>query len=159
MFEIIVVPLDGSRLAEESLPIAEEVARRFDSRLVLAQAVESLAQRLVQPPVVMEAPASTAMSVEVLQKAVDAEKSAAHAYLSGMKERMGGAGIDVEAFVGEGPATDVILEVAREQGAGLIVMTTHGRGGLGRLVFGSVADGVLKRSEVPVLLRRSKGVD
>jgi nucleotide-binding universal stress UspA family protein len=57
--------------------------------------------------------------------------------------------------VAEGEAADAIVEQAAENGANLIIMSSHGRGGLGRLVFGSVADAVLRHSPVPVLLLRS----
>jgi nucleotide-binding universal stress UspA family protein len=156
MFETVVVPLDGSELAEEALETAEALAARFESRLVLVQAVDSLAMRMSQPPAMMESPAAAAASVNVLQSALDAEKDAAHKYLGPLRDRLADGGRKVEAYVGEGPAVDVILSVAREQSAGVIVMSTHGRGGLGRLVFGSVADGILRHSEIPVLLVRSR---
>jgi nucleotide-binding universal stress UspA family protein len=104
----------------------------------------------------MESPAAAAASVNVLQSALDAEKDAAHKYLGPLRDRLADGGRKVEAYVGEGPAVDVILSVAREQSASVIVMSTHGRGGLGRLVFGSVADGILRHSEIPVLLVRSR---
>ncbi|HXH20470.1 MAG TPA: universal stress protein [Dehalococcoidia bacterium] len=156
MFETILVPLDGSDLAEEAIDPAGELARCFGSRIVLVQAVDSLAMRMSQPPAIIEAPAAAAASVDVFQSALEAEKEGAHRYLAEVRDRLAAGGGRVEAFVGEGPATDVILSVAREQGAGVIVMSTHGRGGLGRLVFGSVADGILRRSETPVLLIRSR---
>jgi nucleotide-binding universal stress UspA family protein len=61
-------------------------------------------------------------------------------------------GLDVEAHFVEGVAADVIFEAAKAARANLIVMSTHGRGGLGRFVYGSVADEVLRRVPVPVLL-------
>lgn len=155
MFETIVVPLDGSEHAEEALGRAVEVAKKFESRLILVQAVESMAQRLSQPPGVLESPTATAASVDVLQTAIDAEKEAARKYLGDWRDRLTSEGLKVEAFVGEGAAADVILGLGKDQGADLIVMSTHGRGGLGRLFFGSVADAVLRHSEVPVLLVRT----
>jgi nucleotide-binding universal stress UspA family protein len=62
----------------------------------------------------------------------------------------------LQAYVAEGHAAEAILSLAEEQGAGMIVMSTHGRGGLARAVFGSVADAILKRSHIPVLVIRSK---
>jgi nucleotide-binding universal stress UspA family protein len=156
MFETIVIPLDGSELAEEALAAALEVAHKFEAKLVLVQAVDTLAQRMSQPPSLIDSPASAAASVEVLQSALDAEKEMAHHYLGALRDKLAAQGVRVEAFVGEGLAADVILTVAREQTAGLIVMSTHGRGGLGRLVFGSVADAVLRHSQTPVLLIRSR---
>jgi len=156
MFDKIVVPLDGSELAEEALGKAQELATKLQSSLILVQAVDTLAQRMSAPPALMESPAAAAASVELLQAALEAEKEAAHKYLGRLRERLAAGGLKPEAFVGEGSAANVILEVASEQKADLIVMSTHGRGGLGRLVFGSVADAVLRRSAVPVLLIRSR---
>jgi nucleotide-binding universal stress UspA family protein len=156
MFETILVPLDGSDLAEQALEPAAELARKLESLLVLMQAVDSLAQRLSKPPMVMETPSSAPVTVEIMQEALDAEKGAAKAYLAGLEQRLLSTGVKVEAFVAEGPAADAILSVAQDQGAGMIVMSTHGRGGLLRVVFGSVADAILKRSHIPVLVIRSQ---
>lgn len=159
MFDTIVVPLDGSDLAEAALAQASELAVRIQSKLILVQAVDSLAQRMSQPPSLMESPGAAAASIDLLQEALDAEKESAEKYLSGKRDALAGQGVKAEAYVGEGPASDVILRLAADKGAGLITMSTHGRGGLGRLVFGSVADAILRHSQVPVLLIRSKKAD
>jgi nucleotide-binding universal stress UspA family protein len=102
----------------------------------------------------MESPATAVANVELIQKMTEAEQSDAHSYLDALRDKVGA---DVEALVVEGDAADAIVETASAKQAGLIVMSSHGRGGLGRLVFGSVADAVLRRSPVPVLLLRSRG--
>jgi nucleotide-binding universal stress UspA family protein len=154
MFDTIIVPLDGSELAETVLEPAAELARKFEGRLVLLQAVESLAQRQIQPPAMMESPAAAAANFELIERAVKAERAAAEQYLTGIRERLRGEGLSVDAMIAEGDAADSILRLAEEQNASLIAMSTHGRGGLGRLVFGSVADAVMRRSHVPILLLR-----
>lgn len=154
MFETIIVPLDGSELAETVLRRAREVARKFGSRIVLVQAVESLAQRQLQPSAMLEPPAAAAANFELLEKAVKAEKEAAEKYLAEVRDRLRADGLNVEAMIAEGDAADSILKLAEDEGADLIAMSTHGRGGLGRLVFGSVADAVLRRTHCPVLLLR-----
>jgi nucleotide-binding universal stress UspA family protein len=160
MFEVIVVPLDGSELAEEALAKGAELAGKLNSRLILVQAVDSLAQRMAQAPAVLEAPSAAAASIEIIQEALDAEKEAGEKYLASKREQTVAGGLAaVEAYVGEGPASEVILKLVEDKGASLIVMSTHGRGGLGRLVFGSVADAVLRHSMVPVLLIRSQQED
>ncbi len=156
MFETIVVPLDGSQLAEAVLPGVSDLARKLGSKVLLVQAVETLAQRLVAPPDVLESPAAAAANITALEQAIAGEKEAAKRYLSQVGSRLKSEGVDVESFIGDGSASDVILNLATERGAGLIAMSTHGRGGLGRLVFGSVADAVLRHSGVPVLLIRSQ---
>jgi nucleotide-binding universal stress UspA family protein len=69
--------------------------------------------------------------------------------------RLEAAGVAVERRRLDGPAGESVVAAAREGGADLIAMTTHGRGGLGRLVMGSVADYVLQHAPCPVLLVRS----
>jgi nucleotide-binding universal stress UspA family protein len=159
MFETIIVPLDGSELAEQALDRAAELAAKVKARVVLVQAVESLAQRMTSPPAVMESPAAAAASVEILQEAIDAEKEQAEHYLAGVRDKLTARGLQAEAYVGEGAASDVILKLAQDKQSDLIVMSTHGRGGLGRLVFGSVADAILRHSQVPVMLVRVKKAD
>jgi nucleotide-binding universal stress UspA family protein len=152
MFETILVPLDGSELAERALAAALELKAKFGSRLILVRSVEPASHHLVQAPGVMESPAAAVANVELIQKMTEAEQSEAHTYLGALRDKLGA---DVEALVIEDDAADAIVQTAAEKQAGLIVMSSHGRGGLGRLVFGSVADAVLRRSPVPVLLLRS----
>ena len=153
MFETILVPLDGSGLAEEALSVADELKSKFSSRVILLRSVESASHHLVQAPGVFESPAAAVANVELIQKMTQAEQSEARAYLEAVRTRLGG-GSEVEALIVEGEAADAIVDTADEHHASLIVMSSHGRGGLGRLVFGSVADAVLHRSHVPVLLIR-----
>jgi len=96
-----------------------------------------------------------ASNVEAIEEAMKSEEETGSRYLAAVKERLASQGVKAETFVGEGSPSDVILDLARQQGADLIAMTTHGRGGLGRLVYGSVSDAVLRHSTVPVLLFRS----
>jgi nucleotide-binding universal stress UspA family protein len=151
MFETIIVPLDGSELAELALGPASEIAKKFGSKLILLRAVEPASHRLAQSPMIMEAPAAAAMNVELLEEAFEAERKDALEYLAAkrgaqpVQER-------VEDRVVEGEPVDAILDAAKQSAGSLIVMSTHGRTGLARIVFGSVADAVLRRSPVPVLL-------
>jgi nucleotide-binding universal stress UspA family protein len=155
MFETIIVPLDGSELAEAALTPALELNKRLGSRLLLLRAIESEAQRLTQAAIFADQPAAAAANVEMVEKVVAAEREEATQYLAALKQRLGGEA-RVETMIGEGPAADVIKSTAVETPGALIVMSSHGRGGLGRLVFGSVADAVLRESGVPVLLLRSQ---
>jgi nucleotide-binding universal stress UspA family protein len=85
---------------------------------------------------------------------LEAEQSAARDYLDGVVARLQQHGLQVDAEHPEGHAADVIVRRAGELGVSLILMTTHGRSGLGRVVFGSVADSVLRHAACPVLLVR-----
>ncbi|MPZ49155.1 MAG: hypothetical protein GEU75_07630 [Dehalococcoidia bacterium] len=153
MFESILVPLDGSELAESALDAALELKIKLGARLLLVRSVEPASHHLVQAPGVFESPSAAVANVEMIQKMVEAEQSEAHSYLDAVHTRLDG-GSDIEALVVEGDAAQVIVEMAEQHKVGLIVMSSHGRGGLGRLVFGSVADAVLRQSHVPVLLLR-----
>ena len=152
MFETILVPLDGSELAETALTPALELKPKFNSKLILLRAVEPASHHLVQAPGVFESPSAAVANVELIQKMTEAEQEEARTYLEKVRQRVGGD--NVEAILVEADATDAIVETAQERGAGLIIMSSHGRGGLGKLIFGSVADGVLKHSKTPVLLIR-----
>src|SRR5687767_2106149 len=82
----------------------------------------------------------------------------AEAYLQGVAERARAAGVaQVETSVWYGPASDAIVAAARVRGIDLIVMSSHGRSGLGRLIFGSVAETVLRGTTTPILLIRPNG--
>ena len=150
-YRTILVPLDGSPAAEQALPHAEAQARRFDASLVVLRAVSARAPlgavtpgaaALVHPAGVMEASA-----------AADEREEAAR-YLRNAAEALSGRGVAAVPEPELGDPADAILRRARELPADLIVMTSHGRGGLTRAVFGSVADRVLRDTPCPVLVVR-----
>jgi universal stress protein A len=90
---------------------------------------------------------------------IEAEEESAEDYLGKMEQRLRQKGINVTSEHPEGNAADVIVERAEALGVNLILMTTHGRSGLGRIVFGSTADAVLRHAACPVLLVRVKESD
>ena len=85
---------------------------------------------------------------------LQARRREAEEYLAPLAAELRARGVHVEMFVRHGPPADEILAAALEVGADLIGMTTHGRSGLGRLLFGSVAESVLRHAEVPVFVMR-----
>jgi nucleotide-binding universal stress UspA family protein len=133
MYRTILVPLDGSILAERALPYAQRLAAAADGRLVLLW-------------VVREPPASAAG--DPLREV--APRREAEAYLRGLAERQGATPVD--PVVLEGAAAQTILGEVPRRGIELVVMSTHGRSGLGRWLYGSVADAVMRHAGVPVLL-------
>lgn len=135
MIERIVVPLDGSLTAEAVLPHVRRVLYRNDSEVILVRAVA--------PPM-----------MENAIVAAEAELGAAREYILGQQERLEKAGVKVRYVVRIGTPVGVILEVAKEQKATMIAMATHGATGLKRALFGSVAEGVMRKSTVPVMLVR-----
>ena len=136
----ILVPLDGSVLGELALTPAVDLAREKGAKLVLLCAVEA--------HTTMTDPAEA--QVAVVREA--------EGYLAGVCTRVVDAGVEnVETSVWYGPPAEAIVEAARSRGAGLIVMSSHGRSGLGRLVLGSVAESVLRATPTPILLIRAGG--
>ncbi len=140
--QTVLVPLDGSAVAEAALPMAEEVLRdNSDATLVLMRATSVMALPVIDP--------------------VEAEVAAvreAEAYLEKVAARMRERGIrQVVTSVWYGSAATSIVEAARARKADLIVMCTHGRSGIGRLVLGSVAESVVRGTSTPILLVRAPG--
>jgi nucleotide-binding universal stress UspA family protein len=136
----ILVPLDGSALAESAIPKAMDLARG-GSTLMLLRAAEAHTLPGVDP---------TEAQVEVVREAEE--------YLANVAARLKEQGADsVETSVWYGPAASAIVDAARLRKADLIVMSTHGRSGLGRLILGSVAESVLRGTTAPILLLRVPG--
>ena len=143
MSHTILVPLDGSALAERALPYAEALARPQGGRLVLVRAVPYLARP------------ATDEHYPTLVAARAAAAAEARAYLEALATRLGERGLGASVAVPLEAEADGILAEAQRQGADCIAMATHGRGGLGRWVYGSVAEEVLARTRLPILLIRA----
>lgn len=148
MFQKILVCLDGSKLAEQILPYAAEQAARFGSSLVLFQVV-SLAS--IPTPTGIE---SVPVAVPNDQLA-DAE-AAARDYLNGLALPLRDKGVKVQCVTMVGHPAESIVSYAEENRFDLVAIATHGRSGLRRLVFGSVADYVIRKSGLPILLIKPK---
>jgi nucleotide-binding universal stress UspA family protein len=128
----VLTPLDGSALAEHAVPLASQIARAHGGRLVLVHVVT---------------PRSDSGQPEVEGDIVGMLEQAAAG------QRAAGLDARIAVYNGYFAAPGIILaRAAAEQGADLIVMSTHGRGGVARLALGSVADDVLRHTRVPVLL-------
>jgi nucleotide-binding universal stress UspA family protein len=155
MYTKILVPLDGSEFAEQVIPQIEPLAEKLGSALVLIQVTTPLEVLLAQ---VSPGMAGSPGVVFDPQPLMEAEQEAAAEYLGRWTEHLRSKGYTVEAEHPAGHAATVIIERARAHGADLIAMTTHGRSGLGRMFFGSVADAVLSHSHCPVLLVRLSDV-
>jgi nucleotide-binding universal stress UspA family protein len=134
----IVVPVDGSRFAEQALGFATLLARTLEGRLNLVHVVES--------------------SVIGALRAgwVESERAAGARYLDELRTRLAADVADVSVALREGQAAEEILRFADEVRASLIVMATRGRGGIGRLMLGSVADKVVRGAHIPVGLVRPR---
>lgn len=141
----ILVPLDGSRLAEAALGPATAVARRLDASVRLLRVLESELQ--------IGSPYLPAVA-EQQEQHLEAVRSRAKHYLAEVRDRLIAEGVRVEPVdLREGPAAATILD-ATGADVDMVAMATHGRGGLRRWVLGSVSDKVLRREKLPLLLVR-----
>ncbi len=147
MYETLLVPLDGSKRAELILPHVEELARRYDARVVFLQVVE--------PPMPLVAPEGGKRLLH--RDRLDHLEEQIEAYLTGLQGEFRQKGIEANMHVAHGPVVDTIIKVADREKADLIALASHGRSGLARVFYGSVAAGVLQRVDRPLLLVRSQG--
>lgn len=151
MYNKILVPLDGSKLAEVVLPHVEQLAWELGSSVLLL--------RVVRPPRAVEyTRQEEMMSLNREREAVFRRE--AETYLAARRGGLRNKNIEASThiIVSETVAT-AILDFAESEGVDLIAMSTHGRSGLGRWVYGSVADKVLQGAACPILLVRAKRED
>jgi nucleotide-binding universal stress UspA family protein len=147
VYKKMVVPVDGSRLAEAAFTYAKELAGRLGTDVTIlhvADPRESETMPMHQ--------AYVNHSVEILKRRISEVMKKL-----GKKQAPGAPKVSGEVTVGY--AAEEILRYVGEKGADLIVMSTHGRSGMWRWVLGSVADKVLRASHLPVLLVRSDAAD
>lgn len=150
MFKKILVCLDGSELAEQILPYAVEEALHFQGKLVLFQVVPEPVAFSPGIPGAASVPIRTDTMLEEAKKALNEARD----YLEDIATPLRKKGIQVEAVSILGRAGDAILSYAEGNNINLITIATHGRSGLRRGVFGSVADYVLRESGLPMLVIR-----
>lgn len=142
MFKRVLVPLDGSPEAEAIIPFLLEIAGPLDMSVVLVRVLEPI------PPSVVEGTRHVTVE-DVEGRTRDAEE-----YLAPVAIALRQRGIDARPIVRRGEPAAEIVNAARAEKADMVAMTTHGRSGLGRLLFGSVAEAVLRRADIPVFLMR-----
>lgn len=147
MYQSILVPLDGSERAEQILPHAKELAMKFGATLTLLQ--------VITPVYHMESLESPGYYQVMLDEAKRMENKA-KVYLKTLKTNLKYEGVDTEIRVVQGQPVERILAAAEEAEVDLIAMGSHGRTGLPRVLFGSVAAGVLHGTGRPLLLVRAE---
>jgi nucleotide-binding universal stress UspA family protein len=147
--EEVLVPLDGSRQAEAALPSALALATLFGARLSLMQAVE---------PVTAAAGIPVTFAQPLDEEVTTLRRREAQDYLDGVAERLRAGGVQTQGgAVLSGSPLAGIQAAAKNPAVGMIALATHGRGGLGRLVLGSVTDKLVRMGELPVLVTRPRG--
>ena len=148
MYQRIVVPVDGSELAELAIPHAVEMAEVTGADLHLVRVVDIVSGQAFGAYVALEATGyAEALSAEAIES-MD--------YLGMLQERLTARGLRVTTETRRGPAAHELSQCV--EAGDLIVMATHGRGGVRRWLLGSVAEEVLRHSPVPVLLVRADQV-
>ena len=146
MLRHILIPLDGSELAERAIPVAAEIAKATDGSAI------SLV-RIVRAPAEFE---TSATDTAVWAPAADEdEKREANNYLHEVAQRPELAGVAVTERIYAGPPSATLLMAAKSLGVDLIVMTSRGRSGITRWLLGSVAEGVSRESPAPTLIVRA----
>jgi nucleotide-binding universal stress UspA family protein len=149
MYNKILIPLDGSKRAEAILPHVEELAHRFDAKIIFLNIIE---------PIKVVAPIDGYVpSHDSIQQSHDIAINKAKFYLHGLEMAFREKGIPAKIVTEEGPIVSKIIEVSIQEAVDLIAMASHGRTGLAHVFYGSVAAGVLHRIDRPLLLIRAEG--
>lgn len=145
MYKVILVPLDGSERAEAILPHVDDLARCYRAKVVFLQVVEP-EPLIIGPDVVYPM---------INQDMMEERTKTAETYLDTKQAEFRARGIEVETYVVHGPVVEEIITYADRTKADLIAMASHGRTGLSRVFYGSVAAGVLNKVDRPLFLIRS----
>jgi nucleotide-binding universal stress UspA family protein len=152
MYKKILVPLDGSELAECALPHAEELAKGCGTEEVILVSVTERVPgyRAIEDP-------SQPLGQRLVPEAAGKKERQAQRYLGRIAKAMEAKGIKAVTEVLLGNPAEEIAIYAKHPGCDVIVMSSHGRSGPSRWAHGSVADRVLRASCVPVLMVRAPG--
>jgi len=143
MYKKIMVPLDGSQIAECVIPHIETIAKKSAAKVELVTVIE---------PLELPTRGQIAISDDEI-KQIDAQgKKEANKYLDQVSERLTNAGIKTDSVILSGKPADRLVLYAVNNGIDLIIMATHGRSGISRLFWGSVAEKILRATDIPVLL-------
>lgn len=146
IFRKILVPLDGSPLAESVIDYVERIADPARTTVTLLRVVAP-----VNPASLVRLDESAA------HRMIGEQRAKAEQYLERIRARLKRRRIAARTVVRAGDPAAIIVDRARAEGVDLIALSTHGRTGLRRLLMGSVAEAVLRKSSVPVVLARGRG--
>jgi nucleotide-binding universal stress UspA family protein len=155
-FGTILVPLDGSELAERALPVAERVARATAGTLLLARVVP-ISRWAIDPPGLPLDPQLYRQLPEHIRNLLDREEQGALAYVGRVEAELRGRGLRVRSLVERGVPDATLLDLEVDPPIGLVVLASHGRTGLARFALGSMADRLARYGRAPVLVVRPFG--
>ena len=142
----ILLPLDGSEIGGTVIPYVETLAQALGAEVILFHILETPSVGVLAPGLEISYRATT----------IETEKKVHQKYLGEVEKRMEGKGLSASIVVNMGPAIDEIIKYAENNSVDLIAMSTHGRSGIRRWVFGSVTHRVLHNGNTPVLTVRAK---
>jgi len=145
MYHKILVPLDGSKRAEKILPHVEELAKRYKAKVIFLQVVEYKTVTTTE-----------GAFINLTDQEFDQAKKQAETHLKGIQGEFREKNIESQTRVTLGPVVEGIINMAVQEGVDLIALASHGRGGLSRVFYGSVAAGLLHRVDRPLLIIRSR---
>ena len=144
MYKRVMVPLDGSELAECVLPHVEIIARNcLEESVVFVRVVE---------PYILLATAGDYVSPTVWTRIETEQRAIAEAYLEQLSQKIDYGSVNVKTEVLEGSIAQSLIDYTTKSGTDLIIIATHGRSGLSRWVWGSVAERVLHSAMIPVMI-------
>ena len=141
IFHHILVPVDGSEPSNAGIALALRLAKEQRASVTFVHAIETA-----------KITAMTSTSPMDPRYAIEAVESSAKAFLDEARAHASGSGVPIETVMVDGDCISCILDLARKLKADLLVVGSHGRGGVPRAILGSVAEGLLRRSEIPVLV-------
>jgi nucleotide-binding universal stress UspA family protein len=144
MYNTILVPLDGSERAELILKHVEDIAQHYQAKVVFLEVIE--------PPQTVVAPDGIYVPD---QNILEERRQEVETYLAAKHSEFREKGINATVHIAYGRVVDEIIETAERENADLVAMASHGRTGLARVFYGSVAAGVLHRIDRPLLLIRA----
>jgi nucleotide-binding universal stress UspA family protein len=156
MFKNILVPLDGSDTAEVVLESAKELGKALGAHLTLVRVVDIAALTRSIVPASNDMGAVTHEIQDIIDETVSAELKDAEDYLNGLGKQCQADGIEVSTQVRQGVAGEELLEAVEEEHIDLAAIATHGRSGISRSIFGSVADQLVRESGKPVLVIKAR---
>ena len=145
MYKTILVPLDGSKRAEGILPHVEELARSNAAKVIFLHVIES------KPFII----GPEFDYIDKYQEMLDQLSEGSEKYLKGLRGEFSEKKIEVDICLAHGSVVEEIIRAANREGVDLIAIASHGRTGLSKAFYGSVAAGVLHRIDRPLLIIRS----
>ncbi len=151
MYKEILVPLDGSDVSASALPTARQLAEAVGARIHLLQ-VSSQSEEFSVLRGAEFGTMGSDYSQQVLDEVLTAQRDRIERYLNEVGDELQSVGLTVVKAVEDGQAADKIVDYAESAGIDLILMSTHGRGGVRRFLVGSVTDKVIRSTDLPVLV-------